>query len=255
MISDLSWDHYDRRLNEEKAVVFIPVGAVEQHGFHLPLGTDWMMATYLARKSAEIVGGIVAPPLMFGARSQVRSGGGPCRCGTTSLSCETLIGMLGDVISEIVRHGARKIAIIDGHFENKSFLDEACFRTQRDLAARGASDLKIMKLLYGERMKASTLEAVYKDVPNPGLELEHAGMLETSAMLHCYPEHVQMEKIPDEAPPKFPPYDVYPPRQDWVPRSGSLSSGKAATAAIGKLLVDEFIEGIVDATSDEFLSK
>ena len=45
MMSDLSWPEYKRRLEEEDAIILLPVGAVEQHGYHLPLGTDWIMAT------------------------------------------------------------------------------------------------------------------------------------------------------------------------------------------------------------------
>ena len=85
MMSDLSWPEYKRRLEEEDAIILLPVGAVEQHGYHLPLGTDWIMATEMSRRAAERVGGIVAPPVMYAYKSQIRSGGGNHFCGTTSL--------------------------------------------------------------------------------------------------------------------------------------------------------------------------
>ena len=76
MMSDLSWPEYKRRLEEEDAIILLPVGAVEQHGYHLPLGTDWIMATEMSRRAAERVGGGVAPPVMYAYKSQIRSGGG-----------------------------------------------------------------------------------------------------------------------------------------------------------------------------------
>ena len=46
MMSDLSWPEYKRRLEEEDAIILLPVGAVEQHGYHLPLGTDWITESF-----------------------------------------------------------------------------------------------------------------------------------------------------------------------------------------------------------------
>ena len=117
MMSDLSWDEYQRRIEDEGAVVLLPVGAVEQHGYHLPLGTDWMMATYMARRAAENIGGVVAAPITYGYRSQIRTGGGPHQGGTTNLDGMTLINLVKDVLKELARHGARKIAVIDGEID------------------------------------------------------------------------------------------------------------------------------------------
>lgn len=252
MMSELTWDVYQRRIRDEGAVVFVPVGAVEQHGYHLPLGTDWMMASYVARRAAERLGGIVAPPVTYAARSQVRTGGGPHRCGTTSLDAEVLIGLLANILCELSRHGARRIAVIDGHFENRFFLDEACYRAQRDSALRGAEDLRILKMLYAEKIRPETMERVYAGLDFPGLDLEHGGILETAMMLYCHPELVDLSKIADEPTPDFPPYDVFPANPDWVPASGALSSGRAATREAGKLLVEEFVELVSDAVSAEF---
>ncbi len=252
MMSDLSWQEYQRRIAEEDAIVLLPVGAVEQHGYHLPLGTDWMMATYMARRAAENVGGVVAAPIAYGYRSQVRTGGGPNRDGTTNLDGLTLINLVKDVLKELVRHGARKLAVIDGHFENRFYLDEACFLAVRELEYAGVTDARILKMLYAERIKPETLETVYAGKEFPGLDLEHGGILETAMMLYCHPDHVDMSKIPDEDLPDFPPYDLFPENRDWVPASGNLSSGKEATAEIGRILVEEFVGLVSDSLRAEF---
>ena len=252
MMSDLSWDEYQRRIEKEDAIVLLPVGAVEQHGYHLPLGTDWMMATYMARRAAENVGGIVAAPITYGYRSQVRTGGGPDRGGTTNLDGLTLINLVKDVLKELVRHGARKLAVIDGHFENRFYLDEACFLAVRELEYAGITDARILKMLYAEDIKPETLKTVYEGKPYPGLDLEHGGILETAMMLYCHPDHVDMSKIREEALPEFPPYDLFPGASDWVPESGCLSSGLEATAEMGKLLVEEFVALVSASLEKEF---
>lgn len=48
-------------------------------------------------------------------------------------------------------------------------------------------------------------------------------------MLHYHPELVRLDRIPDDPPADFPPYDIYPTRTEWVPPSGVLSSAKGAT--------------------------
>ncbi len=252
LMSEMSWDEYRRRIVEEDAVVLLPVGAMEQHGYHLPLGTDWLMASYMARRAAENIGGIVAAPVVYGYRSQPRTGGGPHRCGTTNLDGGTLIALVRDVLREIARHGARKIAVIDGHFENRFYLDEACHLAMRDLRAEGTGGVRILKMLYAERIRPETLERVYAGRDFPGLDLEHGGVLETAMMLYCHPGLVDMSRIADEPAPAFPPYDLFPPEPGWVPASGCLSSGKGATAEMGRLLVEEFVQLVTEALRSEF---
>ena len=252
MMSELSWDEFERCIKDEGSVVFLPVGAVEQHGYHLPLGTDWMMGAYMARRVAENIGGIVAPPVAYGYRSQVRTGGGSHRCGTVCLDGATIIEIVKNVLMELALDGAKKLAVIDAHFENRFYLDEACRLAIRDLGRDGMHDVKIVKLLYAERISDETLKTVYKGKNFPGLDLEHGGILETAMMLYCYPDLVDMSKIATEDLPTFPPYDVFPEDPSWVPPSGTLSSGIGSTAEIGELLVEEFVNTITHSLKKEF---
>lgn len=252
MLSEISWREYKRRLDEEDAVVLLPVGAVEQHGYHLPLGTDWMMAQYMARRAAAKVGGVVAPPISYAYKSQVRTGGGNHQYGTTSLDGPTLIHLVRDVLKEFARHGARKIAIIDGHYENRFYLDDACDLAVRELRYDGITDVKILKMIYAERIKQETLDTIYRGRNFPGLDLEHGGILETSLMLYCYPEHVAMSELTEEAPAAFPPYDLFPVNPDWVPPSGNLSPAQGSTREFGELLAEEFVGVVSDSLRGEF---
>ena len=132
----LSWVEYQGRVREEHAPVILPVGATEQHGPHLPLGTDALLATAVAESVAPRVRGLVAPTLAYGFKSQPKCGGGQHFDGTTSLDAATLIGSVRDTVREFARHGVRKLVVVNGHYENQWFLIEGI-----DLAMREVQDL------------------------------------------------------------------------------------------------------------------
>jgi len=72
--SRLAWSAFKRQCTSRDPVVF-GIGAFEQHGEHLPMGTDFIIADALARALAIPIGGITLPTLPYGAPSRPRSGG------------------------------------------------------------------------------------------------------------------------------------------------------------------------------------
>lgn len=244
----MNWQEYRQRVTASKAPIFLPVGALEQHGPHLPLGTDALLATDIAAGAAAASGGIVAPALSYGYKSQPKCGGGQHFCGTTSLDAATLIGQVRDTIREFVRHGVERLVLVNGHYENQWFLIEGI-----DLALRECrqSALTVMRLEYWDFCTEETLAAIF---PNgfPGFALEHAAVIETSMMLHLHPELVRIERIPNEPNAEFPPYDIYPTRTEWVPASGVLSSARDATAEKGARICTEVIARVASAVRLEF---
>jgi creatinine amidohydrolase len=244
----MSWQEYRERVTASRAPIFLPVGALEQHGPHLPLGTDALLATAIAAGAAAASGGIVAPALSYGYKSQPKCGGGQHFCGTTSLDAATLIGQVRDTIREFVRHGVERLVLVNGHYENQWFMIEGI-----DLALRECrnNQLSVMRLEYWDFCTEETLAAIF---PNgfPGFALEHAAVIETSMMLHLHPELVRIERIPDEPNAAFPPYDMYPTRTEWVPASGVLSSARGATAEKGARICTEVIARVASAVRSEF---
>jgi len=228
--------------------VFLPVGALEQHGPHLPLGTDALLATAIAAGAAAVVGGIVAPALSYGYKSQPKCGGGQHFCGTTSLDAATLIGQVRDSIREFVRHGVERLVLVNGHYENQWFLIEGIDLGLRECGRPGVS---VMRLEYWDFCTEATLAAIFPQ-GFPGFALEHAAVIETSLMLHLHPDLVRIELIPDEPAAQFPPYDMYPTHTDWVPASGVLSSARDASRDKGARIADEVIARVAAAVRAEF---
>jgi creatinine amidohydrolase len=244
----MSWPQYQTRLRGSSTTVFLPVGALEQHGPHLPLGTDALLASAIATGTAAEVDGIVAPALSYGYKSQPKCGGGQHFCGTTSLDAATLIAQVRDTIREFVRHGVERLVLVNGHYENQWFMIEGI-----DLALREchAPRFSVMRLEYWDFCTAATLATVFPD-GFPGYALEHAAVMETSMMLHLHPELVHIELIPEGPTADFPPYDMYPTRTDWVPSSGALSSARGASVEKGRLICSEVIARVAQAVRTEF---
>jgi creatinine amidohydrolase len=248
-MNQLSWLDYQSRIQQDQPPILLPVGALEQHGPHLPLGTDGLLSASVAADAAARVGGLVAPTLSYGYKSQPKCGGGQHFCGTTSVDAATLIGSVRDAVREFARHGVTRLVVVNGHYENQWFLIEGIDLGLRD--AGPGTQLEVMRLEYWDFMTPDTLADVFPQ-GFPGFALEHAAVLETSMMLHYHPSLVRLDLIPDDGPADFPPYDMYPTRPDWVPASGVLSSAKGSSADKGRLLAQEVAMRMAQAIESGF---
>ena len=245
----ISWVAYQQAI-EQQPLVFLPCGALEQHGPHLPLGVDAMLETDIACDVAQRIGGLVAPPLNYGSKSQARCGGGQTFPGTTSLDGEHLIGVVRDIIREFARHGVKQLVLVDGHYENQWFLTEAIETALRELALKDVP-MKVVRSEYWEFCPESVLDDVFVD-GFPGFALEHAALIETSMMLALHPELVAMDKLPDDGPAEFPVHDCYPQSGRGVPASGVLASAAGASADKGEKIITAICERMAKALQEEF---
>jgi creatinine amidohydrolase len=251
MIADLPWTEYQRRVEEDAPVVLLPIGSLEQHGPHSPLGSDEMLTRLISVAVAERVGGLVAPSIPYGCRSQPRTGGGWHFSGTTSIEGNTLALLVRDVLRELGRHGVRKIAVMDTHFENEWFVIEGIEHALREMRRDGLQDVKIVKFRYFEFITPEVLERVFPD-GFPGWALEHAGVMTTSLHLHLTPELVDMNEAPTHGVIAYPPYDVFPFDPARGTRTGSLNSPRTASAESGKLIFDHVVTALTAAIDTEF---
>jgi creatinine amidohydrolase len=231
------------------APVIVPVGAIEQHGPHLPLHTDVVLAKAMSRRLAEAVDGIVAAPVVYGYKSQQRSGGGNHLGGTTSLDAATVISIARTLTLEFARHGARQVVFLNGHFENYQFLYEGVEQATTQLSQRG-EDVSALLLSYWDFVDEQTIEEIYRGT-FPGWDVEHGGVLETSLMLHLHPEQVRLDRVMDLPAAQLPRYDRLPVRPELTPASGCLSSAASASEQAGRLLLDRTSAALAAALAPE----
>ncbi|MBM7067206.1 creatininase [Actibacterium sp. 188UL27-1] len=250
-LDEMTSPELDARVKAGPPVVILPTGAFEQHGPHLPLGTDAMIPQRLAERVAAQIDALVAPTLSYGYKSQPKSGGGNHMPGCASLDGATYTLMVRDLICDFARHGLTKIVLFDGHMENQMFLTEAADLSLRALKSEGITDVRIVKMGYWISINAALEKVLFPD----GLiswELEHAAVMETSVMLHLAPDLVRRDLIPDHPPADFPLYDVYPFDPASVSHSGALSSAAGATAEKGKAVVETLVPELARQITEAF---
>lgn len=151
------------------ALVVLPVGATEQHGPHLPLGTDLMIVEHIARAAAQQardeIDVIVTPTLPFGSSHHHLPFGG-----TVSMSTERYYGALHDMTASLITDGFRRIFILNGHGGNHEIVQLVA----RDLALDHRVNIAAASYWDLARPALADLGARF-----PG----HAGFFETSAIL------------------------------------------------------------------------
>lgn len=163
-------------------IVFLPVGAVEAHGPHLPLGTDTFQPEYVVNEVCARVGGIIAPTINYGQHSSTRN-----LPGTIDISFDTLRSLVMDILDALQRNGVAKVVIVSGHLGSvhRAAIKLACERAAR----RG---MKVMFL--------SDYELAYQKKQDvcEGLPDGHGGIVETSRMMDIRPDLVSEQRTVGE---------------------------------------------------------
>ena len=175
---DLNYRSFEQRLASQPLVI-VPVGALEAHGPHLPLGADQIQAEVTANALAEKVDGLVAPTIPYGSAPSARR-----FPGTVSLTIAQLEGHVAGVLSEFARFGVQRILVLSGHGERGHM---AALREAADTTMQSHPGTKIVVLCDYEFV----YELRGQDAPATD---GHAGLLETSRMIALAPATVGPER-------------------------------------------------------------
>lgn len=238
-MADLTWGEFRDRA--ASSAVLLPLGAVEQHGPQLPLDTDTVVPMGLCLALAERLPAIVAPSFAYGYKSQPNTGGGVSFPGTTNFDGATFTACVRDIVRDLIRQGVRSIALVNGNFENTYFAIEGIDLALRDAGA--PPDVKVLHVNWWEQLSTTDLDAIFQGA-FPGWEAEHAGVVETSLMLHMDPDRVEADRIPAPNRMALPTYTILPEPRGLVPPTGVLASAQGSSAEIGRLLVDRLVDSI-----------
>ena len=169
-----------KRANVEIAV--LPIGAIEQHSIHLPLGTDWLAAAELGRRVAGILGQTVDVYLAPAWPYSLSQCHGPVP-GTVWLTPHTLAAVLRDTVLSLYAHGIGRVSIVNGHGGN--FVLDSEIRELNRLH----NDLLVLNIAAWPRPESTgqTGRVTGGDI--------HAGAGETATQLHLNPGSVRAERI------------------------------------------------------------
>jgi creatinine amidohydrolase len=222
MWEDLTMPGFEA-LRQQTRTVILPLGSLEEHGSHLPLGTDTFHALELARRVADFKPLVVAPPVFYGMCRSTRE-----HPGTLSISGDTLRALLVDLGREFYRLGMRNLVFISGHAGGThiSAIVEAGERLLAELPEARVAVVNILELLREVLGEQPDLVQTKGD--------SHAGEVETAVMMAAYPDLVQGTS-PEEWP-SFPKYILVRDKRRYWP-GGVWGNPAPASAAQGEAIL------------------
>lgn len=180
-----------RKTVNEKTIAILVFGACENHGDHMPFGSDFIFPTEIAKKLATKVNNvIVLPAIPYGVslhHDQFQM--------TMSINPETLVGIISDLLSSLIQNKIRRVLIINGHDGNIGPIEVAARSIKNKHPEMTIACLESWWILVGQ---------LKKDLFEVWSGLGHGGEAETSAILAVRPDLVNMESAPKEVIPKLP---------------------------------------------------
>jgi creatinine amidohydrolase len=234
--------------DKANTVIVQPMGAIEQHGAHLPLIVDAAISIGVLARALEqldpTIPAYALPPLYYGKSNEHST-----FAGTITLSTETMLALLTDIAESLYRSGFRKLALMNSHGGQPQILEIIA----RDLHAK-YPDFLIFPLFTWRVPNVAKQLLTAK-------ELEfgiHGGDGETSLMLALLPEQVRMDLAVTEYPHGLPENSLLSMEGAnpfaWVTRdlskSGVLGDAKAANAEKGTQILDSLVAGWVRLIED-----
>jgi creatinine amidohydrolase len=173
LLYEMTWVEVESYL-EENDMVIIPLGSIEQHGKHLPTGTDYFAALELSKRISAKTDVVVAPVLMAGY-SEYHTG----FPGTISISPETMEQVLFECIESLIKHGFKRFMLYNAHGGNNIVQENLIHRVNSNTGAYAIS-IGVGSPIW----------------PTYGIDYFdwHAGRFETSLDLCLFPELVQLDK-------------------------------------------------------------
>jgi creatinine amidohydrolase len=209
----------------------LPFGAIEEHGPHLPLGTDALVAGSLASRIAEAADLLELPVMPYGQVWSLEHFDG-----SLSVDDATLVALVLGVADGLQRAGVKGLVLLSAHLGNAAALK----RATRALEERGG--LPAIALTYPGLAAAA---AQVRQAPESHPAIMHADELETSIMLALHPAAVAMDRAVAEYPEYPAHFDVGAVRWDTVSETGVFGDATAATTEKGELIVTHVVDTAV----------
>ncbi len=221
------------RKGQRRAI--LPVGSLEQHGPHLPLATDAILAEEIAKRISGHVDALVLPCVPYGISSEHKP------LFNVSLRSETFAAMISDICASLAENGIRRIVLLNGHYGNEATLSSVA-------------------QMIAERMPRDTLvySLSYWFVLEDGIG--HADEIETSLMLAVRPDLVSMKnarrgsaRIPGRKKQQqivLSKLTALPASFPKITASGVLGDPRKASGKKGRTMLDQISRRLADVILD-----
>jgi creatinine amidohydrolase len=227
ILEQMTMDDFAAGLQETRTVI-IPCGSVEEHGPHLPLGTDTIHVYEVCKEASKRIPVFVAPPLYYGVCRSTRN-----HPGTVGIRASTLRALTADLVAALYRQGLRHFLVISGH---ASGLQISSFTEVGEELLLEYPDVRVAVLSILDLAMAAWQDVVVTK------DDSHAGEVETSVMLHLRPQWVG-ETRPQEKP-QFPKHLLVRDKLRFWP-GGVWGDASQASKEKGKKLFDLAVIALV----------
>jgi creatinine amidohydrolase len=254
-LEELSWPQIDA-FDRGRTLVILPVGMIEQHGPHLPVGADTIGVTYEANGVSGRVSRalpdwniVMMPAVNYGQSGANHLGDLPIHPGTYAIRQSTLRSLVADLGAQLAQNGFKWIFVMNGHGapthniainEACDFVSESYRVTMLHLTGLFRGDAAIQAA--GEKVNAKYFSAA--DRASFGMDV-HAGVGETSGILAIRPDLVaaNYRTLPSQAGASLEELRKIATASGW---RGYLSSPARASAAHGRAVEAWWIDGFTD---------
>lgn len=233
VVKDITKKEFAKAI-EDDPIVVLPVGSVEEHGDHLPLGSDTFEIDFVVERLSKRLKLLVLPTLNYGNCQSTYN-----FPGTISISFDALRSVVYDILSECARHGARKILVISGHAGTNHML---ALRMAAEHVAKKHPQMRFMV------MSDYDLVPEFKGGNIPKWD-GHAGKAETSRMLNIRPD-ISKKGIRATRP-KRKKYMVVANPESMFP-SGVVGDPTKSSPELGKRIDDFVLKRLVMLLKESF---
>ena len=227
IIEELTMPAFIEGLTKTRTII-IPFGAVEEHGQHLPLGTDTIHAYELSQETSKHRPLFVAPPVWYGLCRSTSQ-----HAGTITISGDTLKRLTVELATSLYDQGLRNFILLSGHAGGTH------------MAALTDAGEAILSDLQKSRVAVLSILDLIAEIPGGIVETEndsHAGEVETSLMLHLRPAHIDGTS-PEEYP-SFPTPILARNKKKFWP-GGVWGDPSKASLEKGKTLLKKEVEALL----------
>ena len=254
-IEELTWTDIDA-LNRDRTLFILPVGMLEEHGPHLPVGSDTFGVDYESRRVAERLAValpdwklVMMPLLHYGSSGANQIGNVAIHPGTYGLRQSTLRSLLADIGGQIAQNRFKWIFVMSGHGAptHHDALNDACDFVSETFAVKMLNISGLFNADAAIQSKGQRIDAQYfsaADLASFGADL-HAGVSETSAVMAVRPDLVRStyKTLPALR------ADTMKERQELVRKPGwpgYFSAPARARADYGRDIEAWWVEGMTD---------
>lgn len=239
---ELTASDWSKAVQQSDSTIILPVGILEKHGPHVPIGSDLIQVREWAVRATKKEYAVVFPDFFYGQINEAKH-----QPGAFALPENVVWNLLESTCDEMARNGFKKIVIINGHGGNPQMIRyflQTRLEKRRDYA-----------IYFFEPSEDSVYRAKFNALyHSAGMDDGHAGEMETSTLLDIRPDLVQMGRAKNEsgaAQHRLNIPNVYTPIW-WYANFPNHYAGEGAKGdrALGKLMNEHYVNQLVQALKD-----